>query len=515
MNPKRIKQPYPVLTPAADKEMRDWASKSLQLFKDSKTEEALEAGRKALAFQPDRPELLTNVALLLNALHKFDEAETILYRSLSVQPGIGASYNLLGNNYKNRAMFGHAIAAYRMAVDCEPKNRDALVNMGKTYFEMQLFTHSVEAYERTLKLDPDYLEALSEATYLRDMLCRWDQKTDVRGRMLQVLESGEQSSEPFIGLVYAPKDLQLTNAMRWTTKLYSTHGQWQNTPLPAVKRDDGKLRIGYLSSDFHRHATLSLISEMFERHDRSRFELFAYSHGRDDGREERQRVKKSVDQFRDIFNVEDIHAVETMKKDGIDIIIDLKGYTQGHRLGLLARRPAPLQMHYLGYPGSTGAPFIDYFIADGVCAPEGMDRFFTESLIRLPHSYQINDRARPLPKDGPSRTDYGLPEEGFVFCGFNNPYKITPDIFSVWMRLLQQVEGSVLWLLETHSEVASNLKREAQARGVDPARIVTAPPVWLARPSRALCVLPTCSWTARPCAAIPLPAIRSGAAFLW
>jgi predicted O-linked N-acetylglucosamine transferase (SPINDLY family) len=473
--------PAAPLSKASESALMDWVMKSKAHLHSGRPEEAAQAARKAHVIAPAHPDVMVNLAMMLNALGRYDEAEELLLKSLGIKPDNGAALNLLGNAYKNRGDFGKAIAAYRLSHKADPKLRDALVNLGKTYFEIVLYTESIEAYERTLKLDPDYLEPLAEITYLRDMLCRWHDDKGERDRMIAIMESGAQAGEPFIALLYASKQLQLNNAMRWTVKLFGTHGQWRkNIPLPSKQRGDGKLRIGYLSSDFHRHATLSLISEMFERHDRAQFEVYAYSHGRDDGRGERQRVKASVDVFRDLRPLDDRRASECIEKDGIDILIDLKGYTQGHRLGLLARRPAPLQMHYLGYPGTTGAPFIDYFLADAIVAPESMDKLFTERLVRLPHSYQINDRSRPLPKEGPSRADYGLPEKGLVFCGFNNPYKITPEMFSLWMRLLAAVEGSVLWLLETHPEVRANLKREAAACGVAPERIVTAEPILLA-----------------------------------
>jgi predicted O-linked N-acetylglucosamine transferase (SPINDLY family) len=277
-------------------------------------------------------------------------------------------------------------------------------------------------------------------------------------------------------MAYAPPKLQQANAVRWSRRLYPAPAPWRkDIVLPADKRGDGKLRVGYISSDFQRHATLALITEMFAHHDRERFEIYAYSYGVDDGGPERVRLRGLVDHFCDLYNINDERACDRIRADKIDVLIDLKGFTQNHRLGLLTRRPAPVQMHYLGFPGTTGSEFVDYFIADSIAAPPGLDRYFTEKLIRLPHAYQINDRTRALPEEnGPTRADYGLPEKAFVFCGFNNLYKITPEMFDVWVRLLKSVEASVLWVLETHDESTANLRREAQARGIAPERIIPA-----------------------------------------
>jgi predicted O-linked N-acetylglucosamine transferase (SPINDLY family) len=237
------------------------------------------------------------------------------------------------------------------------------------------------------------------------------------------------------------------------------------------------LRIGYLSSDFQEHPTSRLIAELFEQHDRSRFEIYAYSYGKDDGGKMRTRIAGAVDRFYDIRMTADHNTCKHIERDGVDILVDLKGYTESHRLSLMALRPAPIQIHYLGFPGTTGAPFIDYFISDPVASPQGADELFSECLIRLPHSYQINDRKRALPENALPRSAYGLPDGAFIFGEFNNAYKITRDVFNVWMRLLVAVEGSVLWLYEKNPEATANLRREAEKQGVNPSRIVPALPL--------------------------------------
>lgn len=233
-----------------------------------------------------------------------------------------------------------------------------------------------------------------------------------------------------------------------------------------------KIRLGYLSNDFHDHATALLLIESLEAHDDTRFELHAYSYGKDDGKEMRSRLRRAFDRFTDIGQFSDEEAANAINRDGIDILIDLKGFTQGTRTSILALRPAPIQVNYLGYPGTLGPGLCDYIITDDFCTPAGNAQDFSECFATLPHSYQPQGScdAVALP---PTRAAAGLPEQGFVFCCFNQAYKFTPAVFDVWCRLLQCVPGSVLWLLAT-GEAEGNLRSEAWKRGVDASRLIFA-----------------------------------------
>ena len=236
----------------------------------------------------------------------------------------------------------------------------------------------------------------------------------------------------------------------------------------------GRLRIGYLSSDFHDHATAYLIAELIERHDRDRFEIYGYSYGADPGGAMRARLVSAFDRFTDIDALPHRDAAARIRADDIDILVDLKGHTHRARPKILAFRPAPVQVNYLGFPGTMGAPFIDYIVADEFIVPRDRQMLFAEKLAYLPDCYQPNDTRREIAA-APGRAACGLPAQGFVFCAFNNSFKITPAFFAIWMRLLQQVPGSVLWLLESNALVRRNLGAAAVAAGVDPGRLVFAP----------------------------------------
>jgi predicted O-linked N-acetylglucosamine transferase (SPINDLY family) len=251
----------------------------------------------------------------------------------------------------------------------------------------------------------------------------------------------------------------------------------------------GRIRLAYLSADFRHHATAYLVAELFELHDRDRFEVIGISFGADDRSEVRARLVRAFDRFHDVSSTSDREVASLMQELEVDIAVDLKGHTEGARLPILAARPAPLQVSYLGYPSTMGADFIDYVVADQVVLPLDQQPFYPEKIVHLPECYQVNDSKRRIASRIPARRELGLPEDAFVFCCFNNNWKINAAMFDIWMRLLRAVDGSVLWLFRSNDLATANLRAEAKARGIDPARLVFAPfldlPDHLARLKRA------------------------------
>ena len=236
-----------------------------------------------------------------------------------------------------------------------------------------------------------------------------------------------------------------------------------------------KIRLGYYSADFHNHATAYLMAELFERHDKNQFELFAFSFGPAQNDAMRKRLSAAFDQFIDVRNPSDKAIAQLSRQLEIDIAVDLKGYTQNARSGIFAYRAAPIQASYLGYPGTMGTHTIDYLIADKTLIPQASQPYYAEKIVYLPHSYQVNDRQRAIAAITPTRASLGLPDKGFVFCCFNNNFKILPATFDIWMRILKQIENSVLWLFEDNPSAARNLRHEAQTRGVAADRLIFAP----------------------------------------
>jgi predicted O-linked N-acetylglucosamine transferase (SPINDLY family) len=289
-----------------------------------------------------------------------------------------------------------------------------------------------------------------------------------------LVRAGRQVVQPFIfqAIAETPADAQACSRI-WGQKRYAEIASAPHDP--ALRKDDGKIRIGYLSGEFRQQATAILMAGLYERHDRDRFEIVAVSAGENDLSAMRSRLENAFDRWLDIAKLSDQEAADVIRDAGIDILVSLNGYFGEARMGVFARRPAPIQVNYLGFPATLGAPYIDYIIADRIVIPEGEQRFYDEQVVYLPDSYQANDdRGREMTAT-PSRAEAGLPDKAFVFCNFNNAYKLTPATFAGWMRILKQVQGSVLWLLESTAPYPDNLRREAQAHGVAAERLIFAP----------------------------------------
>jgi protein O-GlcNAc transferase len=435
-------------------------------------EEALASYDRALTLRPDYAEALSNRGVTLHELRRFEEALASYDRALTLQPDLAEALSNRGNTLKELKRFEEALASYDRALKVRPDYAAALFNRGNTLKELKRLEEALASYDRALAVEPDHAHALSEIADCVNHLCDWRRTTDVADKVIAHVLEKKSIISPFTLLGYSgDPSLQLQCARNYVADRVPSLSPtlWAGTTW-----HHDNVRIAYLSADFHQHATAYLMAELFERHDRSRFEIIGVSFGVDDKSEMRKRLVAAFDQFHDVCRKSDEAVAKLLHDLQIDIAIDLKGYTQDFRFGILAYRPAPIQASYLGFPGTIGAEFIDYIIADKTVAPFEHQAFYTEKIVHLPDCYQVNDTKRKIAERTPTRQEAGLPEKGFVFCCFNNNWKITPDIFSVWMRLLRAVEGSVLWLLGDNKSAERNLRMEAQACGIDPTRLVFA-----------------------------------------
>ena len=338
------------------------------------------------------------------------------------------------------------------------------------------YEEAAEAYRRERQLDAGNASTLLELTMIERQLCDW---RSTEGREAEIIDRVRR------GAVVSPMSFlcistSSADQLRCAQNYFAQNRFPTRARVPRQERaPDGKIRIAYLSFDFREHATAYLLAELLERHDRSKFDIAAVSFGPDDESPMRRRLIAAVDHFVDVRHYSDAAAARLIAEMSVDIAVDLNGLTGDNRHNILAHRPAPVQVNYLGYPGTMGAKFIDYIIVDPSAVPPGEQRFFSERLVYLPDCYQVNDTRRAIAEQTPSRAECALPERGFVFACFNNNYKITPILFDVWCRLLRAVPDSVLWLLKDNSWAAANLRREAQARGVSPDRLVFAPRIKL------------------------------------
>lgn len=470
-------------------------------------EEAARHYERALALRPGDAETHCSLGNALHALHRSDEAIAQYEQALALRPRYAKAHNNLGvalaaagrvvaaiEHYRKalsldarfaaaHANLGEALVALgqrrdavahlQRALALDPDNAPAHNNLGNALLTLRRFDEAIACFERAIELDPEEGNALSCAVMLGRRRCDWRTGTRKHGDLIAALESEAKPILPF-ALVASTDDPALH--LRVARKYIRDMGLDR---LPAVF-DGGryaheKIRLAYLSADFHEHATAYLMAELFELHDRRRFEVVAVSWGPDDGSDMRRRLLRSFDRFLDVREKSDLEVARELRRLEIDVAVDLKGFTQDSRLGILARRPAPIQVNYLGYPGSLGADFIDYAIVDPVAVPPDLQAHFSERLVHLPDSYQATDRKRPIAPRTPSRAECGLPERVFVLACFNSPYKLTPEVFDIWMRLLRTLPDAVLWLLDDNESATANLRREAEARGVAASRLVFAP----------------------------------------
>ena len=438
-------------------------------------EAALHAHEQALMLQPDYAEAHNNIGLTLKRLGRYAEAEGHYRKAIALKPGYAEAYSNLGAVLDRTGRREEAASAYRQAISLRPGDMQPYLNLAGSLWERGQLTEAGAAYRQALAIDPDHPGALIDDYNLRRHACEWEGLAAIEERILRDTYRAGRRVQPFslLNIPCRPEE-HLLCARLWAKGLPRVIEKPFEHAQPR-KAGGGRLRIGYLSADFYSHATASLITELFERHDRGRFEISGYCFSRDDHSDARQRIIGAFDRFAVIGALSHADAARRIHHDGIDILIDLKGYTAEARTEILVCRPAPIQVNYLGYPGTMGADFIDYIIADPFILPMDQAGFYDEKIVHLPHCYQPNDTKRAIASETPSRAACGLPDTGFVFCCFNNTYKISAERFGLWMRLLGSVPGSVLWLLEANSLVRDNLRREAREHGVDPARLVFAP----------------------------------------
>ena len=440
-------------------------------------QDAEQCYRHALAREPNYAEAHNNLANTLKAQGRLQEAEQHLRRALTIKPHyVDAQYNL-GIVLQALNRLDEAVASYRQALEFEPNYVRAHYNLGIALQGLGRLQEAEKSYCQARALKPDYAEARCMCLFLRQSLCAWADLAQDASAIRQLVSNGEGKMIfpfTFLALPDTHAEEQYQCARQCAESAFQS--SLGRPPLfEASSKERPRLRIGYLSADFHEHATSNLIAEVIERHNRGRVEVYAYSYGRDDRSSMRRRMQTAFDFFHDIATISDDAAARMILSHGIDILVDLKGFTANARLNITALRPAPLQVSWLGYPGTLGHPRLaDYLIGDPVVTPLEHAQYYSETLALMPHCYQPNDRQRKV-GNRPMRAEVGLPEDGIVFCCFNQSYKITPTMFGLWCRVLAAVPGSVLWLLRATATAQENLKREATLRGISADRIVFAP----------------------------------------
>lgn len=429
--------------------------------------EGIDILRELLAAQPLDADLHANLGNALLRAGRIDEAIDQCSDALDSSPAHFGALHAKGIALLLRSRPGEAIPVLARALELNPESRSAFFKLVSALLDTNNFLSVIPILQDFLASNPDDGEALASLRRATKEICLWDTYSETTAQLKDFIHREKLEGIVLFDLLSTPglSGSELLKCARYRAR----------QPVAGrafVNREHERLRIGYLSSDFHNHATCLLMGGLLKNHDRTSFEVFAYSYGPDDNSEMRQRIVRAFDMFREIGPLPDAEAAALILRDEIDILVDLKGWTKGSRMGIAAQRPAPIIANWLGYPGTYGlAELADYLIGDPIVTPLEHAADYTETLALMPHCYQPNDATRPI---GPrsTRAEANLPEEGCVFCCFNQTYKITPEFFSLWCRLLQQVDGSVLWLWSRSEAAIVNLRREAEKRGIAPSRLI-------------------------------------------
>ena len=444
-------------------------------------EVALNAYQRALQHDPNLAGALVGQGNVLYDLTRLDEATAAYREALRREPRLAHAYLGLGHVLAQLRRTDEALAAYDKALALKGDLAEAWFGRGNVLKEQMRIAEAIAAYSSALRFKPQLHGAAGARLALKLKICDWDNLAAERADLVDSLRTG-RIVQPFDFLAVAARaEDQYRSAKLFCDSNWPLAGE---APATGVRLRRDRIRLAYMSADFRQHPIAYLMADVFERHDRSRFEVTAISVGPDDGSAMHRRLQAGFEHFVDAGALSHDQIATLIAQSGTDLLVDLMGFTKGARTAVLARRPAPIQVNYLGFPGTMGARFIDYIVADKIVIADEQRAFFSEKIVYMPFTYQPNGR-RPHTDRVISRDELGLPREAFVFLCFNNSFKILPEVFDCWMRILKDVEGSVLWLLADNEEASSNLRREAAVRGVAPERLVfanrTSPAEHLAR----------------------------------
>lgn len=434
--------------------------------------ESIEKYLKALDINPTHVMAYCNLGASFADLGRINEAEKSYLKAVDIQPKYAEAHYNLANVLKKQMRYEEALKSYDAALSLNPHLVEAYTNQGSLFAELKYLDLAVDRYSKALSIKPDSDFVLGQMLHLKMKQCDWSNFTEFTAAYIEGLLEQKKIMPPFaaLGLIDHPALHLLCSKIYNKTKCPKSETRFKFTSLEKSE----KIRIGYFSADFHSHATTHLMAQLFELHDREKFEVFGFSFGPNIQDYMRLRVSAAFFKFFEVSAASDLTIASLARDCGIDIAVDLKGYTQDSRPGIFAEGAAPIQISYLGYPSTMGAEYIDYIIADSTVIPPEQQAYYSEKVIYLPECYQVNDSKRQISTKKFTKSELGLPNNGFVYCSFNNNYKITPDMFDCWMRILLAVDNSVLWLLEDNEFASHNLRAEAVLRGVNSERLIFA-----------------------------------------
>ena len=449
------------------------------LWKQKKIDESLLSYKKAIEINPNHPEAHNNLGMGLHKLKKYETAFQSYENAIRIKPDYAEAHYNKGNLLFELEKIDKSLESYDTAINLNPNYAEAYFNKGIVLLAANVNDEALENFKKVLNIKPEFENLPGTIIYTKLKLCDWKNfDEDFKNFKKAVLDPKKSVNPHNLLFTYDSLKAQISVAKKWSDKLISFNLGDNETlnfnNLNKSYKSDKKIKIGYFSADFRKHAVGNLVVNLFELHDKSKFEIYCFYFGPDTNDEIYQRISNTVYKFINVRSKSEKEIAQLSRDLKIDISIDLMGYTIKNRSKIFIEKCAPLQVSYLGYPGTTGANYIDYIIADKIVIPKENQEFYSEKIIYLPNSFMLNDSTKKISRKIFSKEELGLPSNGFIFCCFNQSYKILPETFDIWMKILKRVEDSVLWLFKSNEACCKNLKQEASHRGIDPKRIIFA-----------------------------------------
>ena len=454
----------------------NYNSKGVVFSELKQFEEAIKNYNIATELKPDFLEAHLNKGICLKKIQKYNDAVQSFLECIKIDPSNPKIYNNLGNLYLENFKYSEAKNAYDKAITLDSEyaeayegRGDALQELSKIEKDHNKLILSINDYEKAYKIKPDLDYVFGKIIFTKMYINKWDNREENLSKIENAINNKQKIIIPFplLSLVDNPE------IHKKSSEIFANDFISKNTDK-IKKSNNDKIKIGYFCADFNEHPVSMLIAKMLRVHDRKKFSVYCYSFGFKKKDELHKWIESKVDVYRDIRELSNEDAAKLARNDGIDIAIDLQGYTSKHRVEIFFNRPAPIQINFLGYPGTMGSEYFDYIIADKNLIPEESRKFYTEKPIYMPNHYQVQNDELRASEIIPSKKELGLPENTFIFCGINNTYKISPNIFDVWMKILLKVENSILWLLDNNETSKKNLINEAKSRNINNDRLIFA-----------------------------------------
>tara|TARA_B100001173_G_scaffold172971_1_gene149389 strand:+ start:34 stop:1995 length:1962 start_codon:yes stop_codon:yes gene_type:complete len=435
--------------------------------------DAIDVFEKTLNIKPDYSDAYNNIANCYLHLKKHQDAIEYFNKALEFNKENSFAYNGLGSVYKELNKDNEAVEYYKNAIKIKPDYLIAYDNLGGSLSAIDKLVEAIQVFNKMLELDPNYKYIIGKSIHTKMMLYDWNELNKNINYLVKLLEKKKRAINPFLilSLIDNPEQHKNCSEIFVSDKFKSPEKKIKKY----LKKEKDKIKIGYFSPDFRNHPILFLMMDVFKYHDKSKFEVYAFSFGPEATGEIHQTVKGFFTKFINVRNFSDNDLIKLSRDMKIDIAIDLCAYTSLNRASIFNSRVAPIQINYLGYPGTMGANFMDIIIADNIIIPEADKKYYTEKVVNLPNCYQPSPKNVPMSEKEFNRKELGLPEDAIVFCNFNGSFKNTPDIFTAWTNIMKKVPNSVLWIMETKDKIGSlNILKEAEKRKIEKDRIIFA-----------------------------------------